>query len=256
MREEMVRIPVAHGKVVSGVIRKPHGSGPLPTVIFVSGFGMDMHEYKNSNDEVSKRLVEAGFLTVQFNFSVVGTERELALPDRARELDTVLNWVRQNKFVLKNRVGIHATSFGAPTTLSAHIDFVQSIVFASGVYWLTRFKTQFQGRGATIYYDIDTELPRSGGKKTIVGPEFWPSIDEFDPLVIARTLTAPVFVIHGELDDKIDTVDVKRFYSALKSKQKKIKIFKNAGHTIADVPRPMREEFLKQIVAWFYKTLQ
>ncbi len=252
---EAVWIPNRFGEKLEALIRKPDGNGPFPAVVIVSGFGMDLHEWKNSNDEVSKRLVEAGFLTVQFNFSVVGTGRELALPHRAKELASVLTWVKQNKNVITERIGIHATSFGAPTTLSASLFGVKSLSFASGVYWLTRFRKQFQGRGATIYYDRDTALPRASGKKTIVGPEFWPSIDVFDPLVIAQKLTAPMLVIHGDQDDKIDTVDVKRFFDAVAAKQKKLKIFKNGGHGITDVPRAIREEFLNEVVAWFKKTL-
>ncbi|MEK9143853.1 MAG: prolyl oligopeptidase family serine peptidase [Patescibacteria group bacterium] len=255
MTEEKILISIQGGVKLEGLLRKPQGDGTFPAIIMVSGFGMDLHEDKNSNDVVSKRLVDAGFLTVQFNFSVVGSERELALPDRAKELEAVLRWVKQDKRIIGDRIGIHATSFGAPTTLSMHIAGVTSFIFVSGVYWLTRFRKQFQGRGATIYYDKDTDLPRSGGRKTIVGPEFWPSIDAFDPLVIAQKLTAPVLVVHGDQDDKIDTADVKKFYDAVVSKQKKLRIFKNGDHGITDVPRAMREELLKDVVEWFHKTL-
>lgn len=255
MINQSIQIPVRDKITLDGLIRMPEGNGPFPAVILVSGFGMDLHEYKNSNDEVSKRLVDAGFLTVQFNFSVAGSERELALPDRAKELASVVKWVTHNKKIVRDRIGIHATSFGAPTTLSMHTAGIKSFVFVGGVYWLTRFKKQFQGRGATIYYDKDTDLPRSGGRKTIVGPEFWPSIDAFDPLVIAQKLTAPVLVVHGDQDDKIDTADVKKFYDAVVSKKKKLIIFKNGDHGITDVPREMREEFLKEVVEWFKQTL-
>lgn len=253
--EETVWIANRFGEKLEALLRKPGGSGPFPAIIIVSGFGMDLHEYKNSNDEVSKLLVDAGFLTVQFNFSVVGSERELTLPDRAKELEAVLRWMKQDKRVIGDRIGIHATSFGAPTTLSINTAGIKSFMFVSGVYWLTRFRKQFQGRGATIYYDKDTELPRSGGKKTIVGQEFWPSIDAFDPLVIAQKLTAPVLVIHGDQDDKIDTADVQKFYDAVGSKKKKLKIFKNGDHGISDVPRAMREEFLVLVTDWFGQTL-
>jgi len=255
MINQSVQIPVRDEITLDGWIRRPEGKGPFPAVIFVSGFGMDLHEDKNSNDEVSKLLVNIGFLTVQFNFSVVGTQRELALSDRAKELESVVKWTKQNKNIIRDRVGIHATSFGAPTTLSINTAGIKSFVFVSGVYWLTRFRKQFQGRGATIYYDKDTELPRSGGRKTIVGSEFWPSIDAFDPLVIAQKLSAPVLVIHGDKDDKIDTADVKKFYDAVGSKKKKIIIFKNGDHGITDVPRPMREEFLVLVRDWFAKTI-
>ncbi|MBI3576976.1 hypothetical protein HY086_02990 [Candidatus Gottesmanbacteria bacterium] len=65
--EESLWITNRFGEKMEALLRKPDGKGPFPAVVFVSGFGMDLHEYKNSNDEISKLLVDAGFLTVQFN---------------------------------------------------------------------------------------------------------------------------------------------------------------------------------------------
>lgn len=36
---------------------------------------------------------------------------------------------------------------------------------------------------------------------------------------------------------------------------KKLKIFKGGDHGIVDVPRPMREELLREVVEWFKQTL-
>lgn len=256
MIEEQVWIPTVDGKKLEGLLRKPEGDGPFPTVLFVSGFGMDLHEDKNSNDEVSKLLVRAEFLTAQFNFSVVGTGRELSLDDRAKELQCVWKWMKRRVDVEKTRLGIHATSLGTLTTMQANLEDIASVVFVSGVYDRARcFKQEFIGRGATIHYDTDTELPRSSGKKTVVGAEFWPSLDRFDPFAYAKGMHIPIFLIHGDQDKKIETSFVKKFYAAIASNKKKIKIFKNGDHGITDVPRAMREEFLRDIVEWFTETL-
>lgn len=53
-----------------------------------------------------------------------------------------------------------------------------------------------------------------------------------------RITEESVWITNGDQDDKIDTGDVKRFFDAVISKQS-----------------PMREEFLRDVVAWFQKTL-
>ena len=48
---------------------------------------------------------------------------------------------------------------------------------------------------------------------------------------------------------------MKRFFDAIPVKQKKLLIFKGGDHGIVDVPRPLREEFLTDVVNWFKETL-
>ena len=72
MTEESLWITNRFGEKLEAILRKPDGNGPFPAVVFVSGFGMNLHEYINSNDEISKRLVQKGILTIQFSFSGCG----------------------------------------------------------------------------------------------------------------------------------------------------------------------------------------
>ena len=72
MKEESVWITNRFGEKLEALLRKPEGEGPFPAVVFVSGFGMDLHEYINSNDEISKRLVAQGILKIQFSISGCG----------------------------------------------------------------------------------------------------------------------------------------------------------------------------------------
>jgi alpha-beta hydrolase superfamily lysophospholipase len=88
-----------------------------------------------------------------------------------------------------------------------------------------------------------------------VGKEFWKDIDNFDDIQIARDITIPTCILHGDKDTKIPVSTVRPFYQAIPVKEKKLKIYEGGDHGINDVPRPMREEFLSDVVAWFKKTL-
>lgn len=246
---------VLSSKRSHSLVRKPDKGILFPAVIFVSGFGMDMHEWNGSNDEISKRLVEKGILTVQFDFSVVGTNRELGLKERAGELEDVLAWTRRRPDVDSNRIGIHATSFGVMTTLMLNKLPKTLCLVAGAIYPYKSITKVYEELGAKINYDGDTHFPRSSGEITTVGKEFWKSIEAFDPIEKVKDLTAPVFMIHGDMDTKVATQDMQKVYDKIPGKQKKLKIFRGGDHGIADVPRPMREEFLEDVVKWFTITL-
>ncbi len=264
MKQQSVRIPTKGGVNLDGVLRKPTGSGPFPAVVFVSGFGMDLHECKNSFDEVSNHLVSLGFTTMQFNFSgIKSTSRiinELPLGERVGELEAVLTYIRNQSFTDPDRIGILAQSFGVPTTFSSDLKHVASLVCVSGVYVLRGlFKDGLQrdrslkemretGR-KTEFHDYD-------GKVVVVDQIFWRNTDAFNPLTKAQQLTIPIMILHGDQDSYTPVEEVRQVYASLPSANKKLKIFKGGDHGITDVPRAMREEFLQELSQWYNYTLQ
>lgn len=239
------------------------GNGPFPAVVFVSGFGMDLHEHNNSFDEISRRLVTQMTVTVQFNFSSVkaGSRiiHELPLEERAKELSAVLTFIRNQPFIDSKRIGILAQSLGVPTVFCSILARITSLTCVSGVYMLRGlFKAGLQ-RDRSLKEMRDrggkTEFHDDDGKVVIVDRTFWRSIDAFDPLEKARQLTMPVMMIHGDQDSYTSVKEARHVYASILSSNKKLKIFKGGDHGIVDVPRSMREELLAEVVEWFKQTL-
>lgn len=249
------------GEKLEALLRKPEGEGPFPAVVFVSGFGMDLHEYINSNDEISKRLVFNGILTLQFSISGCGKSEgdysQMTLERQGLQIEDILEWVSKRGDVDESRIGIHATSMGVPSILLADLSTCASLCLVAGAYQVNRsiHKVYEEERGVKINYIGTTELPRGSGAKTPVGPGFWKSITAFDALSEVRKIIIPVFLIHGDQDTKVTTEEVQEVFAAIPSKSKKLKIFPGGDHGITDVPRPMREEFLVEVVEWFKQTL-
>lgn len=235
------------------------GTKPFPAVIFVHGLGMTMHEYKESFDEIAGRLNQAGFLTLQFQFDIFkpdGTVRELPLDARAEQFIDALHWLLARPEVDTKRVGILAQSYGVPTILSTDVSLAKSIVFVGGAYFPEKsIRRVYEELGVVINLDGNTTLPRSSGERTTVGKEFWPSLAAFDPVAAIRAIFQPVLMIQGDQDTKVSVGEAQTVFAAIPSKQKKLKIFKGGDHGIVDVPRPMREVFLYDIVDWFQETL-
>ncbi|MDP1722009.1 MAG: prolyl oligopeptidase family serine peptidase [Candidatus Gottesmanbacteria bacterium] len=259
MKKQSVQIPVRHKIALDGLIRKPDGKGPFPAVIFVSGLGMTMHEWKNSFDEIAQKLIDIGIMTVQFTFPIFDAEgrcRELPLKRRGEIVEDVLSWVRKRSDVQKERIGVLAQSYGAVTVLGIDTRRIQTLLFVGGAYFpLKSIARVYTEKGVKINYNGDTSLPRSSGENTTVGKEFWKDIKTFDDIGRAKRLRFSVFMVHGDQDSKIPISDAQRVFDAIPSKRKKIKIFKGGDHGIVDVLRSMREELLKEVVEWFKFTL-
>lgn len=249
------------GEKLDSILRFPGQSASYPIVLFVSGFGMDLHEYKNSNDEVAGRLNKSGFATMQFTFAGCGRSEgnytDMTLERQAAQIEDVISWISGQDYINRKRIGIYAESFGVPSAMSANLSNVSSLLFLSGVYSVGKNMRRVfaEERGAIIVKDGETKLPRSDGSVTVVGKQLFPGLDAFNPKLKAGKIFQPVFAVHGSLDTKISTDEVQFIFRFFPNPDKRLKIYKKGDHGIMDVPRRVREEFLIDVVEWFGKTL-
>lgn len=275
MTEESFWITNRFGEKLEAILRKPDENGSFPTVIFVSGFGMDFHEYINSYDEISRHLVANGMLTFQFSFAGRGKSEgdytKMTLERQAEQIADVVTWLQAKRDIQKAHIGFIAQSFGCPTAMTylASIDHkrlglsgmkgkdpIKAVCFVSGVYFLiTRFQTKIEKQRISVHKDDVTLFLDPFDNEIPVGPDFWNSIHAFDPLKKASAIEVPLFMIHGEKDRYIQAENPQIVFDAFGSKQKQFKSFQNGDHGITDVPREMREEFLGDVVEWFKHSL-
>lgn len=209
-----------------------------------------MHEWHNSFDEIADRLQSAGFQTIQFDFPIFdgGETRELPIRKRAKCVEEIAQQY--------NPDGLFAQSYGATTTLVATLPTVKTqILVAPALSPMQSIKQTYEEVGMKINWEGDTTMPWSSGENTTVGIDFWEDIKDFDDSKVARSIHIPTCILHGDHDTKIPVDVVKKFYETI-SVKKKLKIYKNGDHGMNDVPRPVREEFLKDVVHWFQTTLK
>ena len=231
------------------LILKPKGNGPFPAVLFVAGLGMTMHEWNNSFDEIAGRLVQNGIMTVQFQlptFDAQGNSHEVPIHKRAKRVEEAFSWLSKRKDVLPDRIGIVAQSYGVTTVMAASLPSVRTAVWIGGAY--------VPQNSLAKAFEEKEVLRRSSGKTTIVGKEFWKDVRKFDDVILAQQIHYPVLIIHGDEDDKIPVADARKVFHALGA-QKKLTIINGGNHGMNDVPRPMREELLRNVVEWFQETL-
>lgn len=250
-----------NGDNLEVLLRRPDAGKLFPTVLFVQGIGMDMHEWKNSHDEIAEYLIASRFATVQFDFSyqkrvTPALDFEIGLAKRARELEDVIAWTRKQPHVDPDRIGIYAMSFGVSTVLLADTTGIRTLVLTGGIGFQPKnYIKRFLDRGDVINRNGETRLTRSNGKKLVVHVDFWTSLDNFNQEVTVKTLTLPVLVIHGDNDEYLHNEDTHRVFDAIASKNKSIKVISGGGHGFSEAPKSIKQEFIRDVLKWFRKTL-
>lgn len=256
-----VTITTVSGEKLNILIKMPATSGVFPAVILVQGFGMDMHENKNSHDEIALKLNEAGIATIQFDFSYhnyvdESSTKELSVPKRADEVNQVIDFVSQLPQMNKEKIGLLGMSLGVSTVLMCKYEDVKSLALISGLgFKPEEFIRRFEARGAKINRTGDSQLPRSNGKSTIVSADFWPGIEAINQLERVKNINLPVLAVHGSNDLIFSTENAKAVFDNIPSTHKQFKLFEQGDHGIIEVPKQMREDFLTCVVNWFKETL-
>jgi dipeptidyl aminopeptidase/acylaminoacyl peptidase len=146
-------------------------------------------------------------------------------------------------------------SFGVPTVLGANLFGVSSLCLTSGSYFPYQTSVKmFQEKGEFILSGLSWRK-MSSGEIIKVRPDFWQSIKISNSIKFVKKMDLPIFIIHGDRDEKIPVEYAKKIYEIIINKNKRIKILPGGDHGIIRVPPEIRQEFLKDVVQWFQETL-
>ena len=258
MKLQKIFINNRFGESLETAIKYDGKKEKYPTVLFVSGFDEDFHEYANTFDEIAEKLVKKAFLTIQFSFAGLGKSegdyKKTTLERQTNQIKDIFESIRKNPKVNPRRIGIIAQSFGVPSLILALPLPSKSLVFISGVVNpYEEMKEIFVKRNSFNPTGTST-LPRSDGKFTAVGPGFWKSLKNINLHSCLKTHQKPLLILHGSADTHVPVDEVKGFYQKFSGK-KSLKIYEGGDHGITDVPKAMHQEFLDDIVSWLKKTL-
>lgn len=258
MKTETVWIKNRFGEKLEALIRMPDGEGKFAAILLVGGFGSTLHEDHNSYDELAGRLVNAGFITLQFTFAGKGNSEgsyeEMTVARQGKQVEDVLSWFKNQDQVDSTRIGVFAQSFGVASVLNADLQKIKSICLLGGVYYPSKMSEAFEQNGRYDPTGISFRN-HTNGTQSKVGPEFWKAIEDFNTEQFCKRLTMPVYILHGDSDKKISMEDSQKAFHFFTSPKKKLKIYSGGDHPMVQVPRPLREEFLQDVVNWFKETL-
>lgn len=219
---------------------------------------MDLHEWGGSFDEISKVLVENGFLTLRFSFASCGKSegdfRQMTISRQAKQVQDVLDFLRRDYLVDKKRIGILAQSMGSPSVIEALPLKISSLVLLSAVFDPEEsLKIVLKERNIAINLNEGTRVPRTDGSMTELGLQIW---EDFKKLDLKRKLekygTFPILILHGALDTKVPVKDAKQYFKFARG-EKEIAIYPKGDHGFDEVSPSLRRKVLEKTVSWYKK---
>ncbi len=263
-----VTIPVPDG-TLAGVLARPQGTDePVGVVVFVHGDGPTDATSSGWYRPIWESIARAGYASLSWSKPGVGESSgdwlDQSMRDRADEVETALDWVRDQPGIDPDQVGLWGASQGGwvvPTVAAEREDVAFTVLVSPAINWLR------QGR-----YNLLAELEHDGAttdereEAIAVSDETRRLLDEgatyeryraetLDPEPMeadrwafvlrnyradaTESLTAmaergiPTLLLLGDDDLNVDTAETEAAYRAALDDSVEVRRFPGARHTLA-----------------------
>ena len=192
-----------------------------------------------------------GIASYRFDFSGCGESEgnysDTTLTKLKDDLSVIVNYVKENPNIDKDRIGILAQSFGTTVTV-ALAPKVKSIVLSGAFINPKEIFEQYFGE--TYNPEGISVKNHTDGRVTNIKPVFWKDFDNYNLTSNLRGMENSLLLLYGSEDDTIPLSSVDYIYENTNQPKNKI-IVEGADHGLI----PKRDEIYKIVVDWFKKTL-
>lgn len=256
-----------------------HGEGPFPTVVLVGGSGPEDHDagtLKNAVDHnhamrvLAHDLVRRGYAVVRFDEMGVGRStgdyaREATTATLTTDVVSIVRFVGSDSTVRSDRVIVVGYSEGASIALlaAARESRVSAVIGLSTPAWRGERVIERQhalwlaraGRpGEPHYEDYKRELEAE--QLARANEPWYRSFRSYAPMDSGKLVRAPVLLLHGRLDDYVETSQPTELRDSLLARGNadvSLIIFDRLEHTLAFGPTmlaPLAPEVMSAIGDW------
>ncbi len=236
-----------------GQILLPDGDGPYPIVCVCHGIPTGKAPDKDDQGypALAERLCREGMAAFVFNFRGTGISGgNIDLPGWARDLTSVLDYIRALPEIDPSRIGLLGFSGGAAT----------AVCVASGdhrVFCVAACACPAEFSGLLDEGDAQSYVDHFRGIGLIRDKDFPRSNDEwFDHfrnvspvLCIGRIAPRPLLIIHGNHDEVVDISHAHRLYEKA-CEPKELVVLEKGGHTLR-----LDERAVRTFIDWFQSQL-
>ncbi|HBG81890.1 TPA: hypothetical protein DDW69_03550 [candidate division CPR2 bacterium] len=248
MQEQKVTITNKYGEKLVGLKTIPNEvKDKYPTVVLVHGFNIDKRE-GGLFDRAANYLADKGFLVYRFDFSGCGESdgdfSDTTLTKMAEELGSILQFVKLDKDIDGNRIGIWAQSYGVCVALALKPDVTAMVLASSNAH-----PKNLAERMHVFDPDGISYKKRSSGSITFLKSGYWDDLDKYDLVKNVSEINAPILLIHGTKDDKLAVSETEELYESANDPKRKVILKMEHGW------KPKEKEVYKLATDWFNKYL-
>jgi len=181
------------------------------TIVMVHGLGTDKHETAGLFDDIATALIDK-YRVLRFDFSGFGKSEgkteEFDYHKHADDLKAVLEYVKQTykgaTYIMAHSMGCFVTSLLNPQDITKTI--FMGIPNSNTEYIIDRLKKRIMARpGGRVDLQGISLIPRSSGTIQKFGPQFWKTLQEFNPVASVSEFAknTNLLIIHPKQDDVV-----------------------------------------------------
>jgi len=223
-------------------------------IIFVHGFGVDLHETGGLFDYEANELGNR-YITLQFSLSGCGNSggksEDMNYRKHADDLSTVINAVK-TRYPDKN-INIITHSMGGFVTAVLSPNNIKKIILVglpnhNISYLKQRLIDRFKNReGSVIDLDGISIFPRSSGINQKIGSSFWKEINRIQPIALVEDLSKKTMlkIIHMRQDEIIGNLYINDYHNLPNIEA----VYIDGNHSVTDIGP--RKELINEINYFF-----
>jgi len=232
-------------------------SQKLPSVILCHGFSGDKTGKYRLRVRIARELCKNGFAVLRFDFSGHGdSEGEMEDVSINRELDDLecaINFLKKQPEINRERIGIVGHSFGGEIVIleTAKNKELKAVVLLAPVVD-PKLNKLMDGR-----FEENLALAEKQGfserASHKIKKQYYMDVQKFKPLIEVKKINAPLLVLHGTADDKVDIPGSAELIKNA-NEPKKLVIIDTADHDFVGYDNTMR--VIKETAEWFNRWLK
>lgn len=238
------------GYVLRGMVHRPCGDGPFPTVILYHGFTGTKLEPHGIFRKMSLALEAIGIVSIRFDFGGHGESdgdfEAMTLSREVQEAHAIRDYAAQLPYVDEKRLGLLGLSLGGAVASIVAGDLLQQVRALSLWAPAGMLKEVFDNiLQQADPYGEDGRLDIWGN---LLGPQAKLEVPNWDIYERARPYRGPVLLIHGESDATVPPEASQR-YRQIYGKNADLVIIPEGDHTFNKVK--WEAEVLRRTATFF-----
>lgn len=242
---------------LAGVLHIPESAKNAPAVILCHGFSGDKIGKYRLRVRIARELCRNGFAVLRFDFSGHGDSdgelEDISITQELDDLECAISFLKSRPEVNKEKIGIVGHSLGGEIVIleTAKNKELKAVVLLAPVvdYKINKLMGGcFEEALALAKKQGFAERASHKIKK-----QHYEEMQKFKPLIEVKKINAPLLVLHGTADDKVDILGSKELVEKA-NEPKKLAIISGADHDFAGYDNTM--QLIGHTVDWFLRWLK
>ena len=248
------------GQRLFGMTHSPDTNRRAPAVLMCHGFTGDRVESHFIFVKMARRLADAGFFVMRFDFRGSGESEgdfsDMTIPAEIDDARVALAWLRGQPEVDPKRVSLLGLSMGGAvaTSLAGEDEDIAGLILWSALARPSMFVSQEVARAGKTPPPLSVQKDGNfdmGGN--LVGKAFKETAQEVQPLKNIQKYAGDVLILHGTRDETVPPSEAKRYADAVGEKRASLHWIQDADHTYN--AHIWEQEVFKLTLEWLSKRM-